>query len=216
VLTSALCASAQAGVYTFTDDVNEEIPDNSIIGLTEAITISGLSSTIEDVEVTLDIIGGFNGDLYGYLRLNGSPLVVLVNCVGVTASDPDGYANSGMLVTLTSSPTAPDIHFYQNFNPTYNSSGQLTGTWQADGRTNPLDTSRGSLSEFDGLNPNGTWTLFFADTSAGFPSTLVSWSLTITTVPEPVNVALLCFGALAALLKLLSWRRSAPRTSPAP
>jgi subtilisin-like proprotein convertase family protein len=207
VLALALCASAHGGLYTFNYGVNQVIPDNSIIGLTESQTISGLNAPITDLQVSLNISGGFNGDLYGYLRLNNSPLVVLVNCVGETASNPYGYANAGMLVTLTSSPTAQDIHFYQNYSPVYNSSGQLTGTWQADGRANPLDTARGSLSQFNGLDPNGTWTLFFAEPSAGFPSTLVSWSLDITTVPEPVTVALAVFGALAAAIKLLAWRR---------
>jgi hypothetical protein len=36
---------------------------------------------------------------------------------------------------------------------------------------------------------------------------LVSWSLDITTVPEPVTVALAIFAALAALIKLVAWRR---------
>ena len=195
VLLLALCASAHGGLYTFSYGVNAAIPDNSILGLTDAHAISGLTSPIGDIRVTLNISGGYNGDLYGYLRLNGSPLVVLVNRVGTTSGDPDGYANSGMSVTLSSS-AAHDIHFYQDFSPSYNSSGQVTGTWQPDGRTNPLDTSRGSLSYFNGLDPNGTWTLFFADRSPSDTSTLVGWSLDITTVPEPVNVALGIFGGV--------------------
>ena len=157
VLALTLCASAHGGLYTFNYGVNAAIPDNSIIGLTDAHAISGLNSPFTDIRVTLNIPGGFNGDLYGYLRLNNSPLVVLVNRVGMTSGNPDGYPNSGMLVTLTAAATAQDIHSYQNFIPEYNTSGQVTGTWQADGRTNPLDTSRGSLSYFNGLDPNGTW-----------------------------------------------------------
>jgi subtilisin-like proprotein convertase family protein len=214
VLALALCASAHGGLYTYNYGVNGAIPDNSIIGLTDAHAISGLNSPITDIQVTLNISGGFNGDLYGYLRLNDSPLVVLVNRVGVTSGNPDGYANSGMLVTLSAS-AANDIHFYQNYSPAYNSSGQVTGNWQADGRTSPLDTSRGSLSSFNGLDPNGTWTLFFADRSAGDQSTLVGWSLDITTVPEPVTVALAVFAALAAIVKLLSWCRKSALASSA-
>jgi subtilisin-like proprotein convertase family protein len=207
VLALALCASAHGGLYTFNHGVNAAIPDNSIIGLTDAHAISGLNSSFTDIRVTLNIPGGFNGDLYGYLRLNNSPLVVLVNRVGMTSGNPDGYPNSGMLVTLTAAATAQDIHSYQNFVPEYNTSGQVTGTWQADGRTNPLDTSRGSLSYFNGLDPTGTWTLFFADRSAGDQSRLAGWSLDITTVPEPVSVALAVSAALAGGIKLLSWRR---------
>jgi len=214
-LVLVLGASAHAGLYTYNYDVNAAIPDNSIIGITDAHALSGLNSPITSIQVTLDISGGYNGDLYGYLRLNDSPLVVLVNRVGVTSGNSDGYANSGMLVTLTGSASAQDIHYYQNYNPTYNSSGQLTGTWQADGRTDPLDTSRGSLTSFNGLDPNGTWTLFFADLSAGDQSTLLGWSLEITTVPEPVTVALAIFAVLAGLIKLLTWYRQSRRNAAA-
>ena len=45
-------------------------------------------------------------------------------------------------------------------------------------------------SSFGGQDPNNTWALFFADTSPGGQSTLEGWSLDITAVPEPVNLAL--------------------------
>ena len=205
VVLLSVAFSARAALYTF--DVNQAIPDNNIIGLTDSHTISGLGFDITDVRVTLNISGGYNGDLYGYLRLNNSPLVVLLNRVGVTGTDPDGYANTGFSVTLSASATH-DIHFYQNFSPSYNGSGQLTSTWQADGRTDPLSNTRASLSTFDGYNPNGTWTLFFADQNTGDQSTLVSWSLDIDAVPEPVAVALGIFGVVFALGRLVVWRRS--------
>lgn len=56
--------------------------------------------------------------------------------------------------------------------------------------------SRLSFCSFNGLNPNGTWTLFLADLSSGGVSQLVSWELDITPVPEPVNVALGIFGGV--------------------
>jgi len=49
---------------------------------------------------------------------------------------------------------------------------------------------------FNGLNPNGTWTLFFADLSGGDASTLVSWGLDIAAVPEPTTWALVGFGLM--------------------
>jgi hypothetical protein len=55
------------------------------------------------------------------------------------------------------------------------------------------------LTAFNSLNPNNTWTLFFADTSAGGENTLVSWSLDITAVPEPANVALGVFAGVLVL-----------------
>jgi subtilisin-like proprotein convertase family protein len=86
--------------------------------------------------------------------------------------------------------------------------GELTGTWQPDGRAiDPLssgatfDSSARSamLSLFNGGDPNGTWTLFVADTSSGGEGTLVSWSMDITTsaVPEPTVAGLLVLGAMS-------------------
>jgi hypothetical protein len=89
-------------------------------------------------------------------------------------------------------------------------SGLATGTFQPDARTaDPLlvtDTSPRSayLSSFTGLDPNGTWTLFVADQSPGATSTLQSWTLTITAVPEPGTVLL---GGISMLLLL---RRKRP------
>jgi hypothetical protein len=51
-----------------------------------------------------------------------------------------------------------------------------------------------SSSGLIGLNPNALWTLTLQD-SAG-AGTLVNWSLDITAVPEPVNVALGIFAGV--------------------
>jgi hypothetical protein len=53
------------------------------------------------------------------------------------------------------------------------------------------------------LDPNDTWALVLWDKStSGIENGLVSWTLDITAVPEPVTEALICFGALAAGTKL--------------
>jgi hypothetical protein len=54
--------------------------------------------------------------------------------------------------------------------------------------------------------------LFFADRAAISASTLNSWELAITAVPEPVGVALACFAALflAVTLVRISWVRQRP------
>ena len=77
----------------------------------------------------------------------------------------------------------------------------------------------GSGTGFNGSNPNGTWSLSLWDTTtpaSGGGNGLLGWSLDITPVPEPVNVALGIFGALAAAGMLLSWRLKARRAAQTP
>ena len=88
--------------------------------------------------------------------------------------------------------------------------GVLSGTYAVDGRTtSPLsvvntDSQTALLNSFNTLDANGSWTLFLADMSGGDTSTLVSWGLQISVVPEPTTWAMMIFGSLAGLTAL--WR----------
>ncbi len=70
------------------------------------------------------------------------------------------------------------------------------------------DTARlNTLSVFNGVNPNGDWTLYFEDNGAMNTATLSSWSIGITAVPEPINVALGVFGGGALVVQgVRRWR----------
>jgi len=213
---AASCVTGRCGVYDFSfTGINGAIPNGSLSGYQSSETISGASGTIESLSVNLNVSGGFNGSLYGYLVGPSGGFVVLLNRVGVTGSNPIGYANTGFNVTFSDS-AASDIHTYQNTSYTLNGSGQLTGSWQPDGRNVSPGTVTSSsprtsmLSSFNGLTPNGTWTLFLSDVLSGpRSSTLVGWGLQITTVPEPANVALAIFGAAAGVIVgVQRWRRA--------
>jgi len=190
-----LCASAQAGLYSYSSIPNlGVIPDANLSGLTTSVTSSAFTGSLLDVQVTLNISGGWNGDLYAYLSHDGV-LVPLLTRVGTGGGDTFGFSTSGMNVTLADG-AALNIH-----NVTLPSSG---GTYAPDGQH--LDTTTlqpdgpstySTLASFDTTSANGDWTLFFADTSGGSQSTITSWSLDlITAVPEPINVALGVFGGL--------------------
>jgi subtilisin-like proprotein convertase family protein len=180
------------------------IPDGSAAGSSGTATASGLLPSITDVSVNLNISGGYNGDLYAYLSYGGV-LVPLLNRVGVqTTGGAFGYSAGGMIVTLADGYT--DIHTV--------SSPTSSGTYSPDGRQiSPLAapsvfdaTGTIGFSAFNGMNPNGTWTLFIADLSSGAQSQLASWSLgIIAEVPEPANVAL---GIFAGVFLVVSLARS--------
>jgi hypothetical protein len=208
-----LALSALGGIiYSPANPINATIPDGSAVGWSGTATSSGYTRPyISDVSVTLNISGGYNGDLYAYLSYGGV-LVPLLNRVGVTSGDAFGYGDTGFNVTLSSA-GAYDVHSYGSHSPSFSGTGQLTGTWQPDGRNidpqsapSAFDSaSRVNFGSFNNMSPNGTWTLFFADLSAGAQSQIVSWSLDITAVPEPVNVAL---SILAGIFLIVTLARS--------
>jgi hypothetical protein len=196
-----LLGSARAASIYGVSNLSVTIPDNDLNGYQNSLIVSGLAGPITGVTISLNIMAGFNGDLYVYLQ-HGSSLAVLLNRVGLSAVNGIGYPDTGFNITLGDS-AANDVHFYRNSPYSLNGSGQLAGLWQPDGRLiDPLSpgsafvgATRGNLlSVFDGADPNGTWTLFAADVSAGGVSILQGWELAITVVPEPSSMAVLGCG----------------------
>ena len=194
--------------YTFTNSAS--IPDGDLSGLALSTNLAAISpSTIGNVDVRLNISGGYNGDLYAFLTGPNGGFAVLLNRSGVSNSaSAFGYGDSGMNVTLSSS-GANNIQYYQSYG------GVISGgaTWAPSGiNIDPNSTPSafwtafvsGSpsalLTSFNGTDANGTWTLFLADLSGGGQSTLVSWGLDITTVPEPSTLALTSLGLAGAVL----------------
>jgi hypothetical protein len=191
--------------------LNTVIDDGNPGGMWNTMDLSsaGLATSITDIKVTLNFSGGYNGDLYAYLSYNGSS-VPLLSRVGVgtqPGTSVFGFATSGLNnVTLDSSST--DIHGV--LAPT---SG---GTYGADGRSiSPFSSAAGFDTAsrltlngmFGGMDPNGQWTLYFADVvEGGGDATLLGWSLDITAVPEPMHIALGIFGGMLAIGGLLRRR----------
>jgi subtilisin-like proprotein convertase family protein len=185
---------ARATLYTPSWTVNSDVPDGSYIGLASSqsisdipTTIGGQSATILDISVNLDISGGYNGDLYGYLVFQptgggAASMDVLLNQIGTSAGNPFGSSGAGFNNITLSDSGASSIH---------GATGVPTGTWKPDDGGQTLDAT------FGGQQADGTWTLFLADlSSGGGTSELVSWGLNISVVPEPVTWALIIFGAV--------------------
>ena len=205
--------AGEALAATFSYSVGAIIPDGDLSGIQNSQSLGDLSGGITDVNVTLNVSSGFNGDFYAVLMHNGLR-AVLLNRVGRNATESVGYPDFGFGPDNSQNPftfddqAARDVHSYRTLSYTLNSSGQLTGQWQPDGRAiSPLSpgtafptaSRSGMLGLFNGGDANGLWTLYVADVSPGGEGTLVSWGLQITTVPEPSAAALLCCGLLFLL-----------------
>lgn len=186
---AAVCwlPSTAAAVVIWTDtwNVAAEIPDDDAVGYTETRTPSfSPGMVISKVTVTLNFSGGWNGDLYAYLT-NGSGFAVLLNRPGRSAEQEDGSDTSGMSVTFDDAALF-DLHDQIDL-----LGGSVTGDWQPDARdVDPLTVVTGDvrtafLSSLNGQSANAPLTLFVADLSAGEVSTLDSWSMTVSAVPEP-------------------------------
>ena len=176
------------------------VPDNNFSGWSDTRNLNVteyVGFTVTDVQVTLDISGGWNGDLYGYL-VHDSGFVVLLDRVGNSTYSPYGYGNAGFTgVTLADDVSHTSIESYGG---TSGASAALSG-----GTYNSQD---GTLNTaFDGLSVNGNWTLFLADLSSGDISQVTGWTLTIEAVPEPTTYALMLVGAAFG-----GWRLAQRRT----
>lgn len=169
------------------------VPDNNLSGWSDTHTLSGFSggiALVENVTVTLNISGGWNGDLYGYLvhvdDNSNTGFVVLLNRVGTGTYPTYGYGEAGFNNVTLSDVSGTSI---QNYGGSGSAASALaSGTYGSAGGT--LNTT------YDGLTVNGSWTLFLSDMSTGDISQVTGWTLTIEAVPEPTTWAMIVFGAV--------------------
>jgi len=203
LLAATQWVSAQSGTWTWSQThAGTTLSDNDPNGWATTFHVGGVDGVVTNVAVTLDISGGFNGDLYAYLIDPSGTMAVLLNREGVTTGNDSGYSDSGFQITLSSDGGLPNIH-----NVTTGSGLTSGGIYAADGRNiDPLSSGStfDSASVLAGLNVfygafpvNGDWTFFIADLSAGGTANLNSVMLSIVT-PEPQTWAIMG-GGLAVL-----------------
>ncbi len=164
-----------SGPQTFTySGVAVAIPDNNTVGANATINVSGLTGTIADVNfsitgtacsatpgsTTVGIVHTWVGDLRGRLTSPAATQIDLFNQPGGANNNGDNMCNTVLDEQGTNSIqsiTAAGNPYSATFIPS------------------------GSLSAFNGQNPNGTWTFNIADVAAQDTGTLRFFSITIRT-----------------------------------
>lgn len=188
----------------FTNTTGSVIPDGDPSGLVQTLTPDTSIITLDSITVTVDLTGGWNGDLYAYLW-HGGKISVLMNRIGRTALNPAGSATGGLGVIFDHT-AATDIHSAPG-----GFGSSINGTFQPDGRNihpnDALDTTprTAGLDVFTGDAATGEYRLYLVDIASGEEASLVSWSiaLTGTAIPEPSAILL---SALALPLLLIRRR----------
>lgn len=208
ILAGLLAASAPAGAQVLLlgeyNNVNLAIPDGNPSGAFNTQTLSGANNTILNVRVTLTLesgeFGAWNGDYYAFLT-HGSGTSILLNRIGRTSSNNLGSSTEGFAsVTFSDSAPRGDIHNFALVDP----SSPLTGPWAPDGRATlpnialDSDPRTRTLSQLNGENSAGDWTLYLADMNSGGDAILRSWTLEVTVVPEPAEITAAIAAALSA------------------
>lgn len=173
VLSSLLAAmfslSAHAGLYPYSINYSSSPPPIPQGGLSLTPAPQITVSGLPSVISSVEIILTFNDNS---------------SLTGNSSSGIQGLLDLG---TLTTSPSV-------SFSPT---GTPVSGSQE---RTYELISS-----DFNNLNPNNTWVLDLWDNTSlgslnyGIENGLVSWTLDITAVPEPVGMALVLFAGLAGL-----------------
>jgi hypothetical protein len=171
LLASAGLAQATLYVTNWTTgwDSGNVVPDNNGSGWADTRTLdTAPAGVIQGISVTLDLVNGWNGDLYAYLVNSSGGFAVLLDRVGYTGSGY-GYGTVGMNVVLTDG--MPSI--------------ETTPVPTTGGLYSPDAGYAGSLNSFLGGTAAGTWMLFVSDLSGGGVTTVQGWGLQMDIVAVP-------------------------------
>lgn len=145
---------------TFTNSTSTPLPDATLT--TSTLAVSGLASVVRDLNVRVNLTHTRDDDLMITLVSPSGTRVQLVNKVGGAGANFTNTIFDDEAATLISAGTVP-----------------FTGSFR------PLQ----SLTAFDEVSGNGTWTLEIADQYSTNTGTLLSWDLTIATSEQTVVTA---------------------------
>ena len=148
---------------TFTNSTPVSIPDKPTSGfspVTSSVVVSGIGTSITDVNVRVNITHTWDADLDVFLIAPDGTRVELFTDVGGSGDNFTNTVLDDQAATAITAGTAP-----------------FTSTYRPEG----------SLATLNGKNPNGTWRLELTDDTSADVGTLNNWSVIITTAADVVQ-----------------------------
>ena len=145
------------------------IPDADLNGVDSTITVpGGLCPAIVDLGVRLQATHGWIGDVAATVTHDGTATSAIVfDQPGLPAAPPFGCPSSDLDVILDDEATGGAVEDQCNGSGAFPTSP-------------PSFTPNSPLSVFDGIDPQGTWTLNVRDLAFDFAGSLDGWTLQLT------------------------------------
>lgn len=151
-----------SGAIPFYFSTVTPIPDPGSINI--PIVVSGLTGTTTLVSILFNITHNWDDDIEIYLR---APTGQVLRLTDDNGGSDDNYWNTNFTDAAPINITAGSPPFTGNYRPQGGGSGTIS-----------------TLAGFNGLNPNGTWTITVTDDGAIMVGTLDSFTLSIATNPS--------------------------------
>jgi len=204
-----LCAAASAdgATVTFSSQGPFSIHDGPAFFVYE-IQVANIVESVTEINVTFsDLFHVHPADIDALLVGPGGQNVMLMSDVGELLSDADSIIDDVNLVFRDGAAALPgNVRITSGTYAPTNYQGVIEDIPEMD-RSGPGMVPAGpygtSLGVFNGVDPNGAWKLFIQDDLEDEGGALASWSITVTTVPEPTGAHLIIAGAGAFLLRRL-------------
>jgi subtilisin-like proprotein convertase family protein len=161
---SAVFSFTTANVQEFCrNGLSVAIPDNNLSGVSDNLTIAGVSGNVGDLDVRVELTHTYVGDLR--LRLARATPAATVNLMTNPTNSPSGACSGDNLNALFDDDVVParpaQSACASGAVPTY--SGTVT--------------PQQATSAFDGQSPNSTWTLTVIDSAGVDTGTLTRWCI---------------------------------------
>ncbi len=192
VLVCAMGSIASAQLVEESTSGNVSVPDGSgtFVGLD--LDVSG-SGGIIDLDADVLISTTWQGDIIANVISPAGTSVTVINRPGQPQDSGAGWSADN----FGNPATGEFFRLDDEAASVYDTGGgastpgvsNVTGSWLPDG---------GSLSDFDGEEVNGTWTLSVSDNAGQDFAAIQGFGISAT-VPEPATMALLGMGGLVAL-----------------